>query len=67
VLGFADLKADPRYPDNNAALFPFTMDGQRLGVRHQPPKQGENTDELLQGLGLSAAEIASLRASKAVA
>jgi crotonobetainyl-CoA:carnitine CoA-transferase CaiB-like acyl-CoA transferase len=140
VLGFADLKADPRYSDNNArvslrdvmmpelrsrleaytaaeltaifekaglpfapivkpeelfddphlnatggladvrltdgpkagqtaraALFPFTMDGQRLGVRHQPPKQGENTDELLQGLSLSAAEIASLRAIKAVA
>jgi crotonobetainyl-CoA:carnitine CoA-transferase CaiB-like acyl-CoA transferase len=140
VLGFADLKADPRYPDNNArvsmrsvllpelrrrleaftaaeltvifekaglpfapiakpeelfddphlnatgglaevrltdgpkagqtaraALFPFTMDGQRLGVRHQPPRQGENTDELLQGLGLSATEIAHLRQCKAVA
>jgi crotonobetainyl-CoA:carnitine CoA-transferase CaiB-like acyl-CoA transferase len=50
-----------------AALFPFTMDGQRLGVRHQPPKQGENTDELLQGLGLSSAEIAHLRHCKAVA
>ena len=50
-----------------AALFPFTMDGQRLGVRHQPPKQGENTDELLQGLGLSAAEIAHLRQCKAIA
>ena len=140
VLGFADLKADPRYVDNNArvslraellpelrrrleaftaaeltaifekaglpfapivkpeelfddphlnatggladvrltdgpkagqtaraALFPFTMDGQRLGVRHQPPKQGENTDELLLGLGLSAADIERLRAVKAVA
>ena len=50
-----------------AALFPFTMDGQRLGVRHQPPKQGENTDELLQGLGLSDAEIKRLRSLKAVA
>jgi crotonobetainyl-CoA:carnitine CoA-transferase CaiB-like acyl-CoA transferase len=140
ALGFADLKADPRYSDNNArvslrgvmmpelrrrleaftaaeltaifektglpfapivkpeelfddphlkatgglaevrltdgpkagqtaraALFPFTMDGQRLGVRQQPPRQGENTDELLKSLGLSAAEIASLRAIKAVA
>jgi crotonobetainyl-CoA:carnitine CoA-transferase CaiB-like acyl-CoA transferase len=140
VLGFADLKADPRYSDNNArvsqrdvmmpelrsrleaftaaeltaifekaglpfapiakpeelfddphlnatggladvrltdgpkagqtaraALFPFTMDGQRLGVRRQPPTQGENTDELLQGLGLSAAEIAHLRSTQAVA
>jgi crotonobetainyl-CoA:carnitine CoA-transferase CaiB-like acyl-CoA transferase len=140
VLGFADLKADPRYFDNNArvsqraelipelrrrlerytaaeltaifekaglpfapivkpeellddphlqatgglaevrltdgpktgqlaraALLPFTMDGQRLGVRQQPPQQGENTDELLQGLGLSAVEIENLRAIKAVA
>jgi crotonobetainyl-CoA:carnitine CoA-transferase CaiB-like acyl-CoA transferase len=50
-----------------AALFPFTMDGQRLGVRHQPPKRGENTDELLQGLGLSLADIENLRAIKAVA
>jgi crotonobetainyl-CoA:carnitine CoA-transferase CaiB-like acyl-CoA transferase len=140
VLGFADLKADPRFSDNNArvtfraellpdlrsrleafsapeltaifekaglpfapivkpeelfddphlnatggladvrltdgpkagqtaraALFPFTMDGQRLGVRRQPPTQGENTDELLQGLGLSAAEIARLRSIQVVA
>jgi crotonobetainyl-CoA:carnitine CoA-transferase CaiB-like acyl-CoA transferase len=140
VLGFADLKADPRYVDNNArvslreellpelrrrllaftaaeltaifekaglpfapivkpeelfddphlnatggladvrltdgsqagqiaraALFPFTMDGRRLGVRHQPPKQGENTDELLLGLGLSEADIERLREAKAVA
>ena len=50
-----------------AALFPFTMDGQRLGVRHQPPQQGENTNELLLGLGLSVAEIEHLRALKAVA
>ena len=50
-----------------AALLPFTMDGQRLGVRQQPPQQGENTDELLQGLGLSAIEIEDLRAIKAVA
>ena len=50
-----------------AALLPFTMDGQRLGVRHQPPKQGENTDELLQGLGVNAAEIERLRSLKVVA
>jgi crotonobetainyl-CoA:carnitine CoA-transferase CaiB-like acyl-CoA transferase len=36
-------------------------------VRHQPPTQGENTDELLLGLGLRLDEIAQLRASKAVA
>jgi crotonobetainyl-CoA:carnitine CoA-transferase CaiB-like acyl-CoA transferase len=49
-----------------AALLPFTMGGQRLGVRNHPPTQGENTDELLLGLGLDLDEIAQLRASKAV-
>jgi crotonobetainyl-CoA:carnitine CoA-transferase CaiB-like acyl-CoA transferase len=43
------------------------MGGQRLGVRHQPPTQGENTDELLLGLGLGWDEIEQLRASKSVA
>jgi crotonobetainyl-CoA:carnitine CoA-transferase CaiB-like acyl-CoA transferase len=50
-----------------AALLPFAMGGQRLGVRHQPPTTGENTDELLQSLGLNAAEIAHLRSIHAVA
>ena len=35
-------------------LFPFTMDGQRLGVRLQPPHQGEHTTELLAALGYDA-------------
>jgi crotonobetainyl-CoA:carnitine CoA-transferase CaiB-like acyl-CoA transferase len=140
ALGFADLKADPQYPDNNARvrlraqllpvlrerlaawraadlaalfervglpfapirrpeellddehllatggladitlpdgaragqtaktpLFPFTLDGQRLGVRLQPPTQGQHTDALLQGLGYSDADIARLRAQAVVA
>jgi crotonobetainyl-CoA:carnitine CoA-transferase CaiB-like acyl-CoA transferase len=50
-----------------AALLPFTMDGHRLGVRREPPFQGENTQELLSGLGLSMAEIARLRSIQAVA
>ena len=50
-----------------AALLPFTMDGQRLGVRSHPPAQGENTDAVLTGLGLSADEIGQLRATRAVA
>ncbi len=49
------------------ALFPFTMDGQRLGVRLQPPRQGQHTTELLTALGYSAADIAALRATHAVA
>jgi crotonobetainyl-CoA:carnitine CoA-transferase CaiB-like acyl-CoA transferase len=50
-----------------AALLPFTMNGQRLGVREQPPRQGEDTDALLSGLGLTAGEVAELRAKGAVA
>jgi len=66
--------AEIRLPDGERAgqtarttLFPLTMDGQRLGVRLQPPTMGEHTAELLSGLGYDAADIASLRASGAAA
>ncbi len=48
-------------------LLPFTMHGQRLGVREQPPRSGQHSDELLNQLGYSASEIASLRAQHIVA
>jgi crotonobetainyl-CoA:carnitine CoA-transferase CaiB-like acyl-CoA transferase len=48
-------------------LFPFTMDGQRLGVRLQPPRMGEHTEALLQGLGYASSEIDQLRAQAVVA
>ena len=50
-----------------ATLLPFTMDGQRLGVRLQPPRQGQHTDELLAKLGYAQADIAQLKAEAAVA
>ena len=50
-----------------AALLPIAMDGKRLGVRRDPPYQGENTDELLAQLGLSPGDIARLRAQRVVA
>ena len=68
--GLADVRltdGDKAGETARAALLPFTMDGQRLGVRHQPPYQGENTDELLTGLGLSAQDIQRMRAARAVA
>lgn len=50
-----------------AALLPFTMDGQRLGVRSPPPSQGEHTDEILQALGMSETDIAKMRERRDVA
>ena len=48
-------------------LFPFTMDGRRLGVRLQPPTQGEHTSELLAGLGYGPQAIEALHRAGAVA
>jgi len=48
-------------------LFPITMDGERLGVRLNPPKMAEHTDELLAGIGYDARQIEQLRAAAAVA
>ncbi|MDO9165793.1 MAG: CoA transferase, partial [Rhodoferax sp.] len=66
--------ADITLPDGERAgqtaqttLFPFTMDGQRLGVRLHPPTKGEHTAELLAGLGYTAQAIEALQASHAVA
>jgi crotonobetainyl-CoA:carnitine CoA-transferase CaiB-like acyl-CoA transferase len=44
-------------------LLPLTLDGERPGVRAQPPRLGEHTHELLAQAGYSAQEIAQLQAS----
>ena len=66
--------ADVVLPDGERAgqavkttLFPITLAGHRLGVRLQPPRFGEHTDELLQGLGYAPAEIDDLKARALVA
>ena len=66
--------ADITLPDGERAgqtaqttLFPFTMDGQRLGVRLQPPTKGQHTAELLTVLGYTAQAIEALRVGRAVA
>jgi len=66
--------ADVRLPDGARAgqsvkttLFPFTLDGQRLGVRLDPPRLGEHTRALLASIGYRDAEIDSLHAQHAVA
>lgn len=39
---------------------PISLDGERLGLHRDPPKAGEHTDEILEGLGL---DIHALRKS----
>ncbi|WP_307690259.1 CaiB/BaiF CoA transferase family protein [Variovorax ginsengisoli] len=48
-------------------LMPFTLDGERLGIRLQPPLLGEHTDALLQEVGYTGADIAALKARKVTA
>jgi crotonobetainyl-CoA:carnitine CoA-transferase CaiB-like acyl-CoA transferase len=48
-------------------LFPFTLAGERPGVRLNPPKRGEHTREVLAAIGMSASEIDALIEAKAVA
>jgi crotonobetainyl-CoA:carnitine CoA-transferase CaiB-like acyl-CoA transferase len=48
-------------------LLPITLQGQRLGVRLNPPKMGEHTKPLLRGLGYSDQDIQHLMAEGVVA
>ena len=57
-------------PDGRATqvpLLPLTLDGQRPGVRLDPPRLGADNDALLQQLGYSAEAIAQLRADGVLA
>ena len=46
--------------ETKTVLLPFTLGGERPGVRLSPPKLGEHSAELLAELGYSAADIAAL-------
>jgi crotonobetainyl-CoA:carnitine CoA-transferase CaiB-like acyl-CoA transferase len=43
-------------------LLPLMLDGERLGLRLDPPKLGEHAEELLLSLGYSVSQMADLRA-----
>ena len=68
--GLADVKL-PDGPHKGASakatLFPFTLDGHRLGVRLDPPILGEQTAQILSSIGYSTNDIEQLRHDKAVA
>jgi crotonobetainyl-CoA:carnitine CoA-transferase CaiB-like acyl-CoA transferase len=66
--------ADIRLTDGERAgqtvkttLFPFTLDGERPGVRLNPPRGGEHTHDVLRAIGCSEAEIGALIDAHAVA
>ena len=66
--------ADVRLPDGARAgepvkttLLPFTLAGERLGVRLDPPRLGAHSRELLHSIGLGDAEIDALKAKAVVA
>jgi crotonobetainyl-CoA:carnitine CoA-transferase CaiB-like acyl-CoA transferase len=50
----------------NTILFPFKMDGEHLGVRRNPPKLGEHTNELLREVGYSEAQIGAMTKDQTV-
>ena len=66
--------ADITLPDGERAgqtarttLLPLAMDGQRLGVRLQPPVLGQHTANLMQELGYTPEQVQALQQAGAVA
>ena len=66
--------AEITLPDGDGAgstarttLMPLRLDGRRMGVRLDPPRLGQHTQDLLAGLGYTAEQVVALRTSAAVA
>nr|WP_238587633.1 CaiB/BaiF CoA-transferase family protein [Caenimonas sp. SL110] len=53
--------------ETKVPLLPLMLDGERLGIRSQPPAMGQHTHELLAEIGYDAAAIAALAASGVIA
>ena len=66
--GLAPVRPVPGQPrQSKVPLLPILLDGRRPGLRLQPPRVGEHTDELLASLGYDASEIRELKARGIVA
>ncbi len=66
-LGEIQMSSGPRSgTTTKTPLLPITMDGKRLQIRLNPPKLGEHTKSLLNGLGYSDSEIDQLIINKVV-
>ena len=52
--------------ETTTPLLPLLMDGKRLGIRHNPPKTGEQTNEILTGLGYGNDQITKFRTNGVV-
>jgi crotonobetainyl-CoA:carnitine CoA-transferase CaiB-like acyl-CoA transferase len=52
--------------ETTTPLLPLMMDGERLRIRYNPPKAGEQTQEILLGLGYSQDEISKFIADGTV-
>ncbi|MFM2112772.1 MAG: hypothetical protein RLZZ271_1432, partial [Pseudomonadota bacterium] len=68
--GLADITlpdGDKKGQTIQTTLFPFTLEGQRLGVRHSPPVLGNATAELLTELGYNGEQTQALRDAGVVA
>ena len=66
LLGTFEQTEHPRMWTFQGLARPVFYDGARYFDRRPPPMLGEHTEEILAEIGLSADEIAAMRASNAI-
>lgn len=56
----------PHLPDLRTVDLPVAIDGEKASLRHAPPLLAADTDAVLQWAGYSAAEVAAMKAGRAI-